>query len=242
MQEVSMNIIENLCSVIAMPIELILRPWHGTRYYPITVRFFSPVMMLFVPAFAAMATGVAGMIPFAHVQPPRGMFGFGSFTMLYFLLLIIHNIRLWIRMMHLERELHSEFEGPPLPVFYLLTKGQNFWFTRIVWEPAFVLLASTVLTDFFIIQPGLAWFLRLMAFCLCMKNFIGWYRSWEYIRRILDMKNAAPIINRLVDNEATPEELAPIHLASFPKDIAPDIRRAAAAHIAHSYSPENANL
>jgi hypothetical protein len=74
---------------------------------------------------------------------------------------------------------------------------------------------------------------------LAMKNFIGWYRGWEYIRNILDMKYAAPIIAKLVDNTATEADLAPIHMASFPKNLPDDIRQAAASHIARAFSSED---
>jgi hypothetical protein len=140
-------------------------------------------------------------------------------------------------MIHMELEDHSQFEGPPLPFFYLLPKSRNFWFTRIVLEPVFVLLAATVLEDLFIIQSGLALYLRFVALALAMKNFIGWYRAWEFLRNLLDTRNAGPIIAKLVENKASEEDLAPIHLASFPKNIAPEIRRAAAAHIARVFSP-----
>lgn len=241
MHEAGLNFVENISSIIAMPVEMLLRPWHGTRFYPPTVRFFSACLMILLPAFMAITSGVVGMIPFAHVTAPRGLFGIGSMSGLYFLLFAGHNIRLYLRMIHPEREQHSEFEGPPLPFFYILPKGQNFWFTRIVWEPAFVLIAATVLQDFFIVQPGLATFLRLTGLCLFMRSALSWYRQWEYLRKILDMKNVGPVIAKFVDNTATQEDLAPIHLASFPKDIDPEVRRATAAHIARIYSPENIN-
>jgi hypothetical protein len=95
-----------------------------------------------------------------------------------------------------------------------------------------------VLKDFFIIQSGLATYLRLAAIALAMKNFVSWYRAWEYLRDLLDARNAAPILAKLVENDATEEELSTIHLASFPKDVPEAIRAQAAASIARAYSPE----
>jgi hypothetical protein len=34
-----------------MPVETLLRPWYGTRYYPPPVVFFSAVLMILIPAF-----------------------------------------------------------------------------------------------------------------------------------------------------------------------------------------------
>lgn len=75
-----------------------------------------------------------------------------------------------------------------------------------------------------------------------MKNFIAWFRAWEYIRRLLDMRINGPVIAKLVENQAAEEELAPMHLASFPKNIDPEIRKAAAMQIARAYSPENTDF
>src|ERR1035438_6746473 len=66
-----------------------------------------------------------------------------------------HGYRLFQRILHMDREVHSQYEGPPLPFFALLPKSQSFWFTRIILEPCFVFLAATVLEDIFIVQSTL---------------------------------------------------------------------------------------
>jgi len=98
-----------------------------------------------------------------------------------------------------------------------------------------------VLEDLFIVQSGLGAYLHFAALMLAMKKFIGWFRTWKYLRKMLDIRFAAPAIVKLVDNEATDEDLAPMHLASFPKNLDPDIRQAAASHIARLYSPETSS-
>jgi hypothetical protein len=237
----AINGVEAVCSIISMPVEMLLRPQYGTRYFSVVVVFCSSVLMLLIPTFAAMGTGVMQMIPFSRYTPPPGLFDFGSFTRLYFLLLFVHGFRIWRRMIHMELELHSEYEGPPLPFFALVPKGQSFWFTRIVLEPCFVYLTATVLEDFLIVQSGLASYLHFAAFALVMKNFVSWFLTWEYLRKIFDTRNLAPILVKLVDNTATQEDLAPVHLASFPKTLDPKLRQAAALHLAHALSPENYN-
>lgn len=238
LQNTAMNIVETLCSIVARPMELVLRPWHGSRYFSVPVIFGSCVLMILLPAGSALLAAFSAIIPFAHFAAPKGLFYVGSLSKLFFILSLIHSIRIWRRMIHPELEEHSEYEGKPLPLFYLLPKGQSFWFTRIVLEPLVVFFAATVLQDLFIVQSGLAAYLHCAALALAMKAFISWYRSWEFIRKILDMRNAAPAIARLVENRATDEDLAPMHLASFPKNLDPQIRQAAAAHIARAYTPE----
>jgi hypothetical protein len=238
LQNSAINIVELICSIISMPVEMLIRPQYGTRYFPVSVTFGSGVLMLLLPAIGAVWASVMQMIPFGHYAPPPGMFDFAALTKLYFLLSIVHGIRLWQRMIHMEREIHSQWEGAPLPFFAFLPKGQSFWFTRIVLEPCFVFLAATVLEDLFIVQGSLGAYIHVAALALAMKNFVSWFKSWQYLRRIIDQKNAGPAITRLIENKATEEDLAPMHLASFPKNLDPEIRRAAASHIARIYSTE----
>jgi hypothetical protein len=238
LQDTAMNVVENVCSIICRPVELVLRPWHGTRYFPVPVIFFSTMMMVFLPVFSAVTSSVVSMIPFVHIRLPAGLFGIGSLAELYFLLSFVHSIRIYRRMIDMSRETNSEFEGPPLPFFYLLPKGRNFWLTRIAWEPAFVLVAATTLGKIFIFDAGLVLYLQFAAICLAMKNFIGWFKAWAYLRDIMDMRFAGPIIAKLSENQATEDDLATIHLASFPKNLSPDLRDAAVSHIARAFSPE----
>lgn len=237
LQDTAMNVVEAVCAILCRPVELILRPWHGTRYFQPPIIFFSTLLMILLPVFSAAVTGVVSMIPFTHVRPPIGLFGIGSLAELYFLLSFIHGIRIYRRMIDTSREMNSTFEGPPLPFFYLMPKANKFWFTRIVLEPAFVLVAATILGRIFIFQSSLVTYLDVAALALVMKNWIGWYRGWEYVRTILDTRYAAPIIARMANNEATEEELAQIHLASLPKNLSPEIREATISHLAHIFSP-----
>jgi hypothetical protein len=240
LQDTAMNTVETFCSIFAMPVEVILRPRYGTRYFSPPIVFFSAAVMLFLPLISATATAVTNIVPFmARVVPAQAMFDLASFSKLYFLLCFVHGFRLYRRMLRMELEAHSEFEGPPLPFFHLIPGSKSFWFTRIVLESAFVLIAAILLQNLFIIQSGLASFLEFAALCLAMKNFIGWYRGWEFLRKILDTRNAGPIIAKLVEDRATQDDLAQIHIASFPKNISPDLRQAAAAHIARVYSPDS---
>lgn len=242
LQNNAMEFVYALCSVIAQPVEIILRPGYGTRYYPAPITFFSASMMLILPGIISLFSNFMHMIPLLHVPPAPGMFSLGDYARVYFLLSAVHGVRLWRRMIDPARETHSEFEGDALPVFQMLPKGKSFWFVRLVYEPGLLLTASIVLSDLFIAQPDLSLYLKLAALALLMKNFIAWFRAWEYIRRLLDVRNAGPAIARLVDNEATEEDLAPIHLVSFPKNIDPEIRQAAARQIARAYSTDNTNF
>lgn len=238
--DMAMNFVEGCCSVITRPVELIIRPLHGSRYFSPAVATISSAMMLVLPIFTSLATAAISMIPFTHMAMPVGLFSFAAFAKFYFLLSILQGARIAYLMLHPEQEEISWFEGPPLPFFHLLPKGDNFWFTRIALEPAFVFIAAMTLGHFYIFQSGLVAFFQFSAFALAMKNFIGFYRAWEYIRNILDTRNAGPIIAKMSMGTASQADLAPIHMASFPKNVSEDIRKSAVSHLARAYEAGDA--
>jgi hypothetical protein len=241
LQNNAMELVYLLCSILCQPIEILLRPWYGTRYFEVPVTFFSAAMMIVGPAIMSLFTNFMQMIPLLQVPHPVGMFELGDYARLYFLLCAVHGVRLWRRMIHMEREGHSQYEGPALPFFQILPKGKSFWFVRVVLEPGFVFLAAIVLQDLFIAQSSLALYLKLAALALLMKQFIAWFRAWETMRQILDIKIAAPTMAKFAEDQASETELEPLHLASIPRNIDPDIRKATIAQIARNYSPDNPN-
>ena len=238
MQQTAMNVVGTFCGILSRPVDLILRPFHGTRYFTLPEIFFSNLMMIFLPVFSMAARTAVSMIPLVHISMPVGLFDIASFAKLYFLLSFIHGIRIYYLMLHPEKEICSEFEGGALPFFHLIPGGGSFWFIRITLEPALILIVSTFLTRMNIFSSGLAIYLQIAALALAMKNFIGWYQAWEFLRILLDIRYAGPIIARLSQNCATDEDLATIHLASFPKNLPPDIREAAVSHIARAFTED----
>jgi hypothetical protein len=185
---------------------------------------------------SAFATGVENMLPFTHTQAPAGIFGIASLAKVYFLLSFVHGIRLWRRILHPELEDLSTFEGPGLPIFQLLPKSDNFWFQRIIAEPLAVFIIATILGRTFVFQSGLTTYLQLAALALAMKEFIEFYRAWEYLRDLLDAKCLGPIVAAMVNNQATVQDMAAIHFARLPRNISPEIRQAVTAHMARVFS------
>jgi hypothetical protein len=237
-QDTMINIVYNVCSIVTMPVEMGLRPFAGTRYFPPLIMFFSGVMMLFIPLFFSFAGAVGRALPFVRVQAQMGFIGMWGLSKLFFLGCLIHGIRKWRLMLHMEREKVSTFEGQAL-FFFGWLPGASFWRVRIVYEPLFLLALSSVLPNLFVIEPGVGSFLFISAIFLAMKNYTAWYMQWQFIRELMDMKFAGPIIARLAENPDNDDELNSIHLASFPKNLPPDIRQAAVAHLARVFSPED---
>jgi hypothetical protein len=235
-QDMAMNVTYNIATVVSMPVEMILYPFHGTRYFSPPMFLFSVILMTLMSAFSSVAGSVGQMIPF--VRGPAGVFGIASMTKLFFAVSFIHGLRIWRLMLRPYLELNSLYEGPPLPCFKLLPWGNSFWFRRIVYEPAAVFAVSMVLANLYVIQAPLLLYLQGAAFMLAMKQFVAWFKFWSICRDLMDAANVGPIVARLVDNKATEEDKARIHMASLPQNLPPDIHKATVAQVARAYGIE----
>lgn len=235
LQDSAMNIVYNFCSVVACPIEMALRPQYGSRYFSPVVMFFSALMMIFLPLLSGFADGIGQIAPFLRGPAPLGLFGIATLSKLFFLGSMVHGWRIWRRMIHMDKEEHSQYEGPPLFIFRIIPG--SFWTVRIVYEPVFVFTLGLVLPNLFILQPSAAHYLEFAAAMLAMKQYVAWFLQWQFLRGLMDMRNTAPVIARFVDNTATDEDLATVHLASLPKNIPDDLRRKTATHIARALTP-----
>jgi hypothetical protein len=235
-QDFALNFVYNFCSIVTMPVEMALRPQYGSRYFQPMVMFLSAMLMVFLPMFFTFAAAVGQMIPFARFRGPVGLIGMWGISRLFFLGALIHGVRVWRLMLTPAREIHSYYEGPALPFFRRLP--WSFWVTRIIAEPAFLFALSIFLPNFFILEPGAAHYLALCAIMLAMKNYIVWFKFWSIIRDILDQRSFGPIMQRLIEDRATPDEMARVHLASFPKNLPDDVRREAAIHIASVFAAQ----
>jgi hypothetical protein len=234
-QETARNIVYGFCSIFSMPVEVILRPQYGTRYFQPQIAVFSVVTMLTLSMISSLAMSYTNpLFMAAHIyKQPQGLFSIGSLCELFIFMMFLHAPRLYSRMIHMDREPHSEFEGPALFFFQLIPGGKSFYFTRVALEPALVVIAAVLLNRFFIFRDDLELFLIFSALCLSLKSFISWRAQWETIRKIMDAQFSAPIIASLLEDKASQKDLEQIHLASFPKDIPDNIRRSAAAHMAY---------
>jgi hypothetical protein len=228
------NVVYNFCSIFTAPLEMVLRPQYGSRYFSPIITCFTAGLMIFLPLISGMASG----FPLPFMMPhPVGLFGIATLSKLYFLGVPVHGFRTWLRMIHMEREENSYYEGPPLFIFRLLPF--SFWTTRILIEPLFVIALTLVLTNFFILQSPAEHFLLFAALMLAMKQYVAWYKWWQVIRGLMDMRNMGPKIARISDNTASDQDLESAHLASFPKNLPEDVRRSAARYIARTFAPDS---
>jgi hypothetical protein len=229
MYQVGLRVAQNVCSIVTTPVEYALRPFFGTRYFDPIQLLFTWVLMLCLPLIGMGASylpsgGASGR--FSH-----GLIGLGTLSFLFFASHLIHGPRTWRRMIFMDLEQHSEYEGDAFPFFVELPLGHQFWIVRIVYEPALVFGAGVLLHLIRILDsPAMVYFI-VAAVLLAVKNFLAWYQHWLRIRNLMDAKNAGPLLAKAASGTASERELAQVHLAGFPKDVPADIRMAAIAQM-----------
>jgi hypothetical protein len=236
LQDGAENLLLFLASILGKTADMVVRPFFGTRYYPPAVDAFAFLFLLLIAGIHSAFFALTHVIPFvAAPPPPPGMFDLWWLVKISFLAQIFHRARLLRRMIDFSKERFSWYEGPALPFIQLIPGSKSFWRTRIFIEPALVFMTASVLQHVFIFQSSLATFIQVSAVALALKQALHWNMSWQVMRDAMDALHTAPLMSAFIDNRATEEELAPIHLASFPKDATPEVRRAAAIHVARSY-------
>jgi hypothetical protein len=229
MYQMGLRCTQNICGIVTTPIEFGLRPFFGTRYFDPIQMLFTWLLMVVLP-LAGMATN---RLPLgAGGASSTGAIGLGMLSILFFASQAIHGPRLWRRMMDMEREQHSEFEGDALPFFARLPFGDSFWLVRIFWEPAFVAALGIALHVIRILDRPAMLYLIAAAALLSVKNFLFWYQSWLHLRILMDAKFAGPLVVKAASGKATEKELAQVHMAGFPKGVPVEIRTAAIAEMA----------
>jgi hypothetical protein len=223
--QAGVQIARNLCSIVTTPIEYALRPSFGTRYFDPIQLMLTWLLMLCLPFL-----GMASNDPDAPALS-RGLLGLGTLSFLFFASHLIHGPRLWRRMMQMDREQHSEFEGDALPFFAELPFGDRFWPVRLAYEPVLVFVAGFVLHLIRILDSPAMVYLMVVSVFLAVKNFLTWYQSWLRVRILMDGKFAAPLVAKAASGKASERELAQVHLAGFPKGVPTDIKVAAIAQM-----------
>ena len=215
-----MNLVYNVCSIVCCPVEMALRPQYGSRYFPPIILMFSAAMMIRYPSSRRSPTPSRSMLPFMRFRGMPACSASPHSAGCFFLGAFAHGLRIWRRMIHMDREEHSLYEGPPLPIFRLFPG--TFWMVRILYEPAFVFALALVLPNFFVLQSSAAHY-------LCRRRHA---RDEEYAPGTCSGSSCAASWTCAIPGRSSPsswitgteDELATVHLASLPKNIPDDVR------------------
>jgi hypothetical protein len=189
-QDRIVNTVFNFCSMVTMPVEMVLRPKHGTRYFSPLAIVMSTIMMLVFPTFFTLLFG-----------EDVGFIGLSGFMELYFVGLLIHGIRKIYLMVHPEKEKNSYLPNDHL-FFFDWLPNPTYWRIRIAYEPLFLVVLSITLQNLFFITEGAGNFLIFSAVFLIMKNYVHWYTRWEVLRGPEDMTSAGPIMADAINRQS----------------------------------------
>jgi cbb3-type cytochrome oxidase subunit 3 len=218
-------------TVVSMPVEVIIRPFFGTRFFQPYNAGLSLALLLLLSLLAKPF--IPPIMLAAHIQPPpSGLYNILSLAQLFFFGMIFHTFRSFRRMRNLSLELNSTYEGPALPFFALLPGGKSFWMVRLVLEPIAVIVIAYTLNHLGIFDNQLEGYLIFAAICMATKSYLHWFKAWETIRKILDAKYLAPVLSGMINGTAEDNALDQFHYASFPKHLPPDVHRAAIQQLA----------
>lgn len=215
---------KGVVSIPSLFLEIFIRPRFGTRYFFIV----TPILTWILLQVWLLGTMVLGMLPFA---PQRvGVFNIGSLLVLFDITCIVHGIRVWWLMTHMNAESDSEYEGPRLPIYNMLPNHDSWAWVRVVYEPATCLFSTILAFRLHIIGISAFVFLLVATFCLFFKTIILWYEGWQYIRILRDNQSRSEILRDLAAGRPAPQTIGGVVLAGIPSDIMPETRNA----IAHS--------
>jgi hypothetical protein len=226
LHDMALKLMENLAGVVSMPIEYLLRPFHGTLYFNEVQVMLSCIMMMVLAVF-----GGASHLPGMGAGGGRGLIGLGWLAVLFFAVNLYHRWRCWRLMLHPEREDYAQWEGRPLPFFALLPFGKSFWMVRIIHEPLLVVTGALVLRIIGVVNTQALIFLAVSAVFLCVKNNFAWYYNWRQLRIAMDTRYAGPRFAGYVNGTATEEELVKVHLAGFPKNVTRSVKAAVVSRV-----------
>lgn len=223
-------------AIIAMPIELAMRPRFGTMYFHPVTAALGCLLMQLITAFGLAAQPAARAAAGGHSAP----IGMGVVYLLFCVACLVHTPRLWRRAMHMELEEDAEDEGPALPFFRLLPMA-GWGMTRIVYEPLSIVLAGIVGYALGLIEPFVLAYLLLVSAALAWKNAIRWYEVWRVIREILNNQSRGRTLQTFVKGKASPATVGPFVLAAAAA-ASPALRRTIATSIAPGLTPDDAAL
>jgi hypothetical protein len=166
-----------IASIFAAPAEMALRRRQGTRYQNLVVLGFAQLPILF---FAGL-----GMTAGKSLND-NGLIGIGWVCLAFTVLQWVHFYHMWKMMCDPHREVYSYEDGVELPFWKHCPGGTKWARIRFLYEPGLLIGSAVILGGLRVISTAAAIYIALAGGALFIKVTFLWYRTWEYLREILD--------------------------------------------------------
>jgi hypothetical protein len=166
-----------IASIFAAPAELALRRRQGTRY--------NNLVVLAAAQFPILLFGALGMTAGKSLND-NGLIGIGWVCLAFTVLQWVHFFHMWKMMVDPHREAYSYEDGMELP-FWKHCPGFTTWArVRFLGEPGLLIVGAIFLRGLHVISSAAAIYIVLAGIALFIKVTFLWYRTWVYLRDILD--------------------------------------------------------
>jgi hypothetical protein len=208
------QVIIGLCNGYCLFLEMIVRPRFGTRYFLLMSFVWSWVSM---QLWVIVSWGIRILrIVVPGVTVAKQPFDMGSVLLAFYVLFIIHVVRLIPLMLHIEREKDSEMENEGWALLRLLPRGRSWAMQRIVYEPVICLAAAIGLFNADVLGLVGTAYLILGSVCLSLKAAMIYWQGWEYIRIGRDAVARAKLIRSFGENPSSaPDRIGDIVMSSI---------------------------
>jgi hypothetical protein len=173
----ALDVLLLIASIFAAPAEMALRRRQGTRYQNLVVLGFAQLPILF---FAAL-----GMTAGKSLND-NGLIGIGLVSLAFTVLQWAHFYHVWTRMVDPHLEVYSYEDGVELPFWKHCPGGTKWSRTRFLYEPGLLIVGAIVLGGLHILSTAAAVYIGLSGVALFIKVTFLWYRTWEWLRDLLD--------------------------------------------------------
>ena len=202
------------CNGFCLPLEMVLRPRYGTRYFLLTSYAWSwgilqgwVILSWLIRAFRALAPGIP-----AETRPVD----MGTLLILFYVLFIYHVIRLRRLVVNMNLEKDSEMENPGWKLLRYLPRGKLWTRQRMVYEPIICIAFAVGMYRSEILALPAAAFIMIGGVCLSLKATMIYWQGWEFVRIGRDAMARTEIMRSFGKNpDDAPERIGDVVMESI---------------------------
>lgn len=202
------------CNGFCLPLEMVLRPRYGTRYFLLTSYAWSWGVMQswlalswVIRIFRALAPGIP-----AETRPVD----MGTVLLIFYALFVYHVIRLRRLVVNMNLEKDSEMENSGWKLLRYLPSGKLWTRQRMVYEPVICAAMTIGLYRAEILAFPATAFLLIGSISLSLKATMIYWQGWEFVRGGRDAMARTSVMRAFGKNpDDAPERIGDVVMESI---------------------------